>query len=194
MLNRTRQLLAISGIVGFLSASGMLCLSPADAGSIFKPGTTVTPGGIIQALFYAGDPSCKKLMSNLDNMYNIQMRHMTNYEANNQSWGGYTTVSLAEKNGLLVGSGNRLISTRIRVLDQTPPPPGGFFGNSTLQPFDVKQPDPMSYSIDTHTGKITFQGVYGPYSMTCASDKFAIVNTGDSIETFVFWQGPTPPR
>jgi hypothetical protein len=31
---------------------------------------------------------------------------------------------------------------------------------------------------------------YGPYDMTCISDKFAIVNTFDSIETFLFIKQP----
>jgi hypothetical protein len=187
MLNRTRQLLAISGIVGFLSASGMLGLSPANARSIFEPGTTYTPGGAI--LSYSGDPSCRNLMLDLRFMDSIDLQHMTNLKTSDQTWGGYTSARLGNQGGVLVGSGNRLVSSRLRILDQIIQP-GDLFGTSTSQPFDAKQPDPISYSIDTYTGKIKFWGVYGPYSMTCASDKFAIVNTGDSIETFVFW--PTP--
>jgi hypothetical protein len=191
MLNRTRQLLAISGIVGFLSASGILGLSPANARSIFEPGTTYTPG--VALLPYSGDPSCRKLMLDLRFMDSIELQHMTNLKTSDQTWGGYTSARLGNQGGVLVGSGNRLISSRLRILDQIIRP-GDLFGTSTSQPFDAKQPDPISYSIDTYTGKIKFWGVYGPYSMTCASDKFAIVNTGDSIETFVFWATPPGPH
>jgi hypothetical protein len=142
----------------------------------------------------SADTSCNVLLSDLANHLKsptgqVSLQHLTNYQANGQWWGGYTTVSLRLSrigrvgNEDLVGSGSRLISSRFINLG------GGGFGQS--QPFSVRQPDPMSYVISIRkvgiqTGTITFQGKYGPYDMTCLGDKFAIVNTGDSIETFTF--------
>lgn len=119
------------------------------------------------------------------------MHHMTNYQANQQSWGGYTETRLDRSaNGHLVGSGSRLISTRTIPLGN--PSTGGGFDTRPMQPFSIKEPDPMSYDIDPQSGQITFQGQYGPYDMTCIANKFAIVNTWDSLETFTFskWSGP----
>jgi hypothetical protein len=109
---------------------------------------------------------------------------MTNYQAKGQWWGGWTQTSLRKsQNGHLVGTGSRLISSRLINIG------GEGFGQS--QPFNIKAPDPISYDIDPQ-GKITFQGQYGPYQMTCLDNKFAIVNSGDSIETFTFSKSTGP--
>jgi hypothetical protein len=115
---------------------------------------------------------------------------MTNYQANQQGWGGYTEIRLGRSaNGHLVGSGSRLISTRTIPLGNLS---GGGFDTRPRQPFSIQEPDPMSYDIDPQSGKITFQGQYGPYDMTCLGNKFAIVNTWDSLETFTFFKTRGP--
>jgi hypothetical protein len=135
------------------------------------------------------DASCNALLSDLNQHLQLPrgevgVLHMTNYQANNQWWGGYTGPSLQrDKNGHLIGKGNRLISSRTITI-------GSGFGQ--LQPFSIKTPDPMSYDIDPQSGKITFQGQYSPYDMTCLGNKFAIVNTSDSLETFTFSKGFAP--
>jgi hypothetical protein len=134
------------------------------------------------------DASCNALLSDLSQYLqgypsSVSVLHMTNYQANKQWWGGYTQEILSRSaNGHLEGSGSRLISTR--TIEVGNPSPGGFGGPT--QPFSIKEPDPMSYDIDPQSGKITFQGRYGPYDMTCLGNKFAIVNTWDSLETFTF--------
>lgn len=137
------------------------------------------------------DVSCNSLLSDLNQHLQfppneVAVLHMTNYQANQQWWGGYTETRLRRsQNGHLVGEGSRLISSRSIDLGG-----GGPFGGQS-QPFSVRNPDPISYDINPQ-GKITFQGQYGPYEMTCLGNKFVIVNTGDSIETFTFTKSTGP--
>ena len=46
-------------------------------------------------------------------------------------------------------------------------------------------------------GRFLLQGQYGPYAPTCFGDRFAVLDTGDSVETFLFRippvGGPIPP-
>ncbi|MEJ7809284.1 MAG: hypothetical protein WKG32_02605 [Gemmatimonadaceae bacterium] len=134
----------------------------------------------------------------------IALLHMTNYQAHGQNWGGWTVTQLAlarpsAKLGLgqstgidvlgrpirahvqnLAGRGRRLISIRAQPgsgLGVSPPRP--------LQPFDATRPEDISYEI-TADGLLLLNGVYGPYQLVCGSDKFAYVDTGDSMETFSF--------
>ena len=180
-----------------------VCLvSPVFAGSITSVQNTTIPVLVnqniidalrpIQTVFLPqADASCTALLTDLSDHLNfssntVTVIHMTNYQANNQWWGGYTQINLyRNNNGHLVGSGDRLISSRGITLGAV-----NTFGY--VQPFNVQQPDPMSYDIDPQARRITFQGQYGPYNMTCLDNKFAIVNTGDSIETFTFTKGTNP--
>jgi len=148
---------------------------------------------------YNPDESCSVLMSDLSNflLYSnnqVTIHHLTNYKTVNNSFGGYTEASLSKDiYGYFTGSGNRLLSTRlVPVVQPTYDLLNPSFGISATQPFDVQQPDPISYKIDPVGRKITFNGQYGPYNMTCLDDKFAIVNTGDSIETFTFFKFTGP--
>lgn len=141
------------------------------------------------------DASCNVLLSDLSQYLNssyynrVTLIHMTNYQANNQWFGGYTQASLSKNyNGHLIGSDNRLLSSRIITLSNNNT--GFDFGRS--QPFDVLQPDPISYDIDPQTATIVFDNQYGPYDITCVGNKFAIVNSGDSIETFSFTKSAVP--
>lgn len=145
------------------------------------------------------DNSCRVLMSDLSNFLlnsnnQVTIHHLTNYQTVNNSFGGYTVATLSKDiYGNFIGSGNRLLSTRTLTLDAPPPTNYPSFGGGRSQPFDVQQPDPISYKIDPVALRIIFNGQYGPYNMTCLDDKFAIVNTGDSIETFTFFK-VTGPR
>ena len=159
---------------------------------------TTTPYGAASLRVSNPDQSCSVLMSDLSNflLYSgntVAIHHLTNYQTVNTSFGGYTAASLRRDiYGNFIGSGNRLLSTRALTLDAPPPPtfdpnnPSFGGGGGRSQPFDLQQPDPISYEINPLTLKITFNGKYGPYNMTCLDDKFAIVNTDDSIETFTF--------
>jgi hypothetical protein len=137
------------------------------------------------------DQSCSTLLQSLRNSLNggsgVSMQHMTNYQTNTQRFGGYTEADISVNGFFFVGSANRLLSSRSLYVSTSPSsvnPPS--FGSGYSQPFYVKQPDPISYKINTADNTMTFNGQYGPYPMTCLGDKFAIVNTSDSIETFVF--------
>jgi hypothetical protein len=151
--------------------------------------TTVFSWGTTFSLRARADASCQPLLSNLSQHLQlprgeVYMLHMTNYQANNQWWGGYADISLRRSNnGHLIAQGNRLISSRTTTL-------GRGFGQ--LQPFSIRQPEPITYDIDPQSGTITFLGQYGPYDMTCIGNKFAIVNTSDSLETFTFSKGFAP--
>jgi hypothetical protein len=47
-----------------------------------------------------------------------------------------------------------------------------------------------TFSIEFYAnGSVRFAGQYGPYPTTCYDNKFLIVNTGDSFETFTFSKG-----
>jgi hypothetical protein len=127
----------------------------------------------------SADESCRALLTDLSNYLNaslgnqVTVLHMTTYQANGLQFGGYTFGVLSRlPNGNLVGSSNRLISTRVV--------PG------TGQPFDRNQPDPISYFINLQQTTILLSGQYGPYDLTCRANKFAIVDSGDSLETFTF--------
>jgi hypothetical protein len=131
----------------------------------------------------SADESCRALLTDLSNYLStspnqqVNVIHMTNYQANRFHFGGYTFVQLQRlPNGNLVGSSNRLLSTR--------------YDRKTGQLFDMKQPEPISYFIDVANTTILLSGQYGPYDMTCLGDKFAIVNSWDSLETFTFEKGP----
>lgn len=137
------------------------------------------------------DESCNALLADLSQYLQfpaneVVMLHMTNYQNNQQWWGGYTKTSLSRSaNGHLIGSGDRLISTRLIIL------PGNGFRPS--QPFSIREPDPISYDIDPRTGKITFQGQY-THDMTCIGNKFALVGIegGDAFETLTFSKDTGP--
>lgn len=139
------------------------------------------------------DESCDALLSDLSQYLQfpnneVTVLHMTNYQANQQWWGGYTKTTLARSaNGHLVGNGSRLISTRLIQL-----PGGGPFGGPS-QPFSIREPDPISYDINPQSRKITFQGQY-THDMTCIGNKFVIVGIGggDALESFTFSKSAGP--
>ncbi|MCC5609966.1 hypothetical protein LC612_25125 [Nostoc sp. CHAB 5834] len=168
----------------------------------FTGGSTsgyVDRSGINILLGFNPDKSCSVLMSDLSNFLlypnnQVTIRHLTNYQTVNNSFGGYTAARLSKDiYGNFIGSDNRLLSTRTLTLDApTFDPNYPSFGGGRSQPFDVQQPDPISYKIDPVRRNIIFNGQYGPYNMTCLDDKFAIVNTGDSIETFTFFKSTGP--
>ena len=176
-----------------LPISIAIVATPMVAHSAPKPSQQVTPihNGHPFDFQLKTDTSCNALLSDLSqhlqtSLGEVTVLHMTNYQAQEQWWGGWTQTRLRRsQNGHLVGTGSRLISSRSIDLGG-----GGPFGGQS-QPFSVRSPDPMSYDIDPQ-GKITFQGQYGPYQMTCLDNKFAIVNSGDSIETFTFSKSTGP--
>ncbi len=122
------------------------------------------------------DQSCVALLNDLRNHLvrgKVRVHHATNYLTAQQSFGGWTQCWLdrAPANGF-AGGCNRYI------LRESPALNGTF----------SSQPEQMIYNISADA-KIKF-GKYGPYEMSCIGDKFAVVNTWDSIETMVFIRMP----
>jgi hypothetical protein len=142
----------------------------------------------------SADASCNELLSELSNWLGsppneVLVNHVTNYQTDANSWLGWTEFVLSKSpNGNLVGvgEGNRLIST-ISINLRSDGPLGG-----PMQPFSIGEPGPISYEIDLHAGTVIFGGQYGPYDMICLGNKFAIVNTSDSLETFTFFKYSAP--
>ena len=116
----------------------------------------------------AAAASCKSLIQGL-NAYltsgvygaNVDMHHTTNYQANGfwataHAWGALSRAT----NGALLRT-------------ETP----RFWHNGTMD----------FLTIDFYAnGSVRFNDQYGPYTAECYGEKFLIVNSGDSFETFTF--------
>jgi hypothetical protein len=124
----------------------------------------------------AANDSCLKLLGDLrDHLFrgSVRIHHSTNYFANTNAFNGWVYGCWLDRapNQGFKGSGLACIRQILRE------------GQKPAE-------ESMGYEI-TADAKLTFvvpgsNTRYGPYEMTCMSDKFAIVNTFDSIETFVF--------
>lgn len=101
----------------------------------------------------------------------------TNYfvPARNALFMATTEIRLRPQNGDLFGSGTR---SQISY-------------NTTDRP--MAQTDAVSIRLRTD-GKIVFNERYGPYDPTCSGDKFAIVDSNDSVEVFTFKPGGDAAR
>ena len=92
---------------------------------------------------------------------NVDMHHTTNYQAH-----GYWATAHAW--GALSRATNEAL-----LRTETP----RFWENGWTE----------SITIDFYAnGSVRFNDQYGPYSSQCYGNKFLIVNTGDSFETFTF--------
>jgi len=177
-------------------------LGLAGSSALYVQPLQAQPSGIgpsSSANFYTGDPTCKRLISELRGMNKIAAQHVTNYQAQGKTWGGYAISTLSKSgDSFLDGVGERWYSDR--VLDI--PGPGSSadasgvpgIGSSKAQRFDGSRSDQLSFRINTLRGTITYDNLYGPYKMVCVSNKYAFINMGDMIETFVFAPAPTSPR
>lgn len=115
--------------------------------------------------------SCKPLLNSFvtylkGNGNIISYIHTTNYQANGfwgtaNSWGADLTP--ATGGPILSGTVNRT-----------------WHHDGSTQDFSIE-----FYA----NGSVRFAGQYGPYPTTCYGNKFLIVNTGDSFETFTFTKG-----
>jgi hypothetical protein len=142
----------------------------------------------------------------------VSMMHTTNYQAQGQRWAGWALIDLIlaspsgpqmglgqspgiDLNGRplrmrnLVGRGQRLLSSKLKYAGKgglvQPITDTDFGPAKPTQPFDATQPEGISYEI-TPSGLLMLSGQYGPYQLICGGDKFAYVDTGDSIESFSF--------
>jgi hypothetical protein len=120
---------------------------------------------------HASADSCEPLLNSFvtylqqDPLYRfISVVHTTNYQANGY-WGTAHSSGYLE----LTTSGPILSGEVYRVWDT-----------------GYTETFPIEFYAD---GSVRFAGQYGPYPTTCEGNKFLIVNTGDSFETFTFDEG-----
>ena len=128
------------------------------------------------------DSTCNNLLNNIRSILSVNplasasVIHTTNFlvqSTTTLNWfGGHTQVTLNLVNGHLVGSDNRLHSDR-------------FTDSTRTQPFDIHQPEFISYDIDP-SGKLTLDGIYGPADPVCFFDKFMVVPGATAVEVFSF--------
>src|SRR5262245_57997154 len=119
----------------------------------------------------AADISCAPLLNDLrEHLFRgtVKIRHSTNYLTNAQSFNGYVYGCFLNRMPQRAFSGEGNTCTR-RIFRE---------GQKMIE-------EPMRYEI-TADAKMTFilpnsNARHGPYDMTCLGNKFAIVNTSDSI-------------
>jgi hypothetical protein len=142
-------------------------------------------GGTMSAVLLASgstaraDSTCNILLSNVRTTLTncsecFVTHHTTNFwdSVSHVHFGGYTDAILDIVNGHIVGSGTRLHSDQL---------------TASGQPFDIHQGEAISYDIDP-SGKLTMDGIYGPYDPVCYFDQFMVVSGSTAIEVFVFQQ------
>jgi hypothetical protein len=120
------------------------------------------------------DESCRGLLEELRaHLFQgkVRIQHTTNYKTSSQAFVGVSADCWLDRmpGGSFSGSGINC-KRQINRHGQRP------------------ALEPIGYAISSD-GKLTFvqsQNRYGPYEMNCLGGKFALVNTGDSIETFIF--------
>jgi hypothetical protein len=142
-------------------------------------------------------PECKALMTSIKDMKYVNMNHTTIRNIRGKRSGGYSEGGLTVNDTVASGSGqqflsDRLVQTPLSTHDQ-------IFAFYPTQPFDINQREPISYSIDLATAKITIQN--SKYQITSCSSNFAIVTTANSsvtvansVEVLSFTQGNPPPE
>lgn len=155
-------------------------------------------------LAQAVTPECQALISLITTTNEVDVNHTTISNINGDLSGGYTRTRLAFNRPAAVpggfirarpaytGVGNRLLSTRFVPTKPFAPDPNAPPGQIQLnlrpfptQPFDVDQPESISYSINLLTAEIRLQNTLYPLT-SCPDGKFAIVKTPTSIEVFSF--------
>lgn len=120
------------------------------------------------------DP-CKPLLDALHNYLTnnsgyINFLQTTNYQRNIYSYQGYWAGAYAY-GGLQLATGGPILS-----------------GTASRTWSDGRTDQ---FSIEFYAdASVRFAGQYGPYPTTCYGNKFLIVNTWDSLETFTFVEGP----
>lgn len=127
------------------------------------------------------DASCNVLLTTLRATFTpdfpeafVRVHHTTNFLHPADPWTAYDTAILRLVNGHLTGPATRLFSDARRG----------------LQPFNIQASQNMTHDIDPN-GKITFDGVWGPFDPVCFGDRFMVFIGSDSIETFSFDVGPS---
>ena len=127
------------------------------------------------------DASCNVLLTKLRSSFTpdfpeafVRVFHTTNFLSPAEPWTAYDTALLRLADGHLTGSAIRLFSNAWR----------------NNQPFDIQASQRLTHDIDPN-GKITFDGVWGPFDPICFEDRFMVYIGSDSIETFSFDPGPT---
>jgi hypothetical protein len=182
-----------------LSAIALFSADLAQAGRFtptIKPSRPVYPfPGVTNEV----TPQCKALMTSIKDMIYVNMNHTTLNNIRGNESGGYSEAFLSVNNGVASGSGRRLLSDRyvpptpIPVDLSIPPENRIPTVQISTQPFDIKQSEQMSYSIDLATAKITLQDTKRQIT-SCPGGKFAVFSTATSVEMFSFSPGPLPPN
>jgi hypothetical protein len=121
------------------------------------------------------DESCSGLPEQLRNHLfrgRVLIHHTTNYKTDAQSFIGRSSECWLDRMPGGTFSGSGINCRRFIHRDRQ----------------TVAKAERMGYAISADA-KITFlqpPAKYGPYDISCIGGKFAVVNTWDSIETFVF--------
>lgn len=132
------------------------------------------------------DATCNTLVANLFARASCSecfliAHHSTNFwvadpnepaDANSEFIGATLFTLSVSSNGHLTGAGSRLHSDR---------------STSAGQPFDMNQGESISYDFDAN-GKLTFDGIWGPFDPVCYFDTFMVFPGSTAIEVFSFDQ------
>jgi hypothetical protein len=126
------------------------------------------------------DSTCLPLLNDLrQHLFNgnVSIRHSTNYSGNALSFNGWVYgcwLNRMPKDGFSGGG----VGCFRQIMRERQAPTDEAMG------YEISADAKLTFVIPGSTTR------YGPYDMTCVSDKFAIVNTFDSIETFLFIRQP----
>jgi hypothetical protein len=189
-LSHLAQIASFSIALFVITLSSVDLTQAAPTGSLNPSAPQVPfpiPTGVLP---YEVTSECKALMTTIKDMKYVYMTHATINNINGKQSGGYSSWphSLVVNNGVVSGLGQQLLSDRL-VQDPNAANENRIFIPS--QPFDIYQPEQISYSIDLATAKITLQNTKHQIT-SCPGGKFAVVSTGTSVEAFSFTQGSDP--
>jgi len=125
--------------------------------------------------------ACNALFQRVRQLVPIGVLWTTSYHARGERFTGVTPLELRLRGDSLVAEGTRFRNYQTQpVLRPTPGQRQTLIGPSG-------RPLHEHVTIEIRAdGRIVFQGVYGPYQPRCSAERFAIVESGDSVEAFNF--------
>jgi hypothetical protein len=135
----------------------------------------------------AGAPSavsaCDALFAQVRQLAPISMFWTTNYYAHAVRYMGVTAIDLKRQGPTLQGEG-----VRLRFFAENFSSAGPILERQTIgsQPSSAQAAREAVSVLIGADGRVMFQGIYGPYVPRCTGGRFAVVETGDSVETFNF--------
>lgn len=122
--------------------------------------------------------ACNALFQRVRELAPIGVIWTTSYHAHGERFTGLTPLELRVRDSTLVAEGTRIRDHRTRPVLGPP-------GRTLVGPSDAPRYEGVTILIGPDN-RILLQGIYGPYQPRCIGGRFAILETGDSIETFNF--------